>query len=38
MQVLVALAEADEEQRDRTEPTDLWPSDHAGVVATLRLR
>jgi endonuclease/exonuclease/phosphatase family metal-dependent hydrolase len=26
-----------EEQADRTSPTGLWPSDHAGVVAELRL-
>jgi endonuclease/exonuclease/phosphatase family metal-dependent hydrolase len=25
-----------EEQRDRTTPSGLWPSDHAGSVATLR--
>ncbi|MFZ5870709.1 MAG: endonuclease/exonuclease/phosphatase family protein [Actinomycetota bacterium] len=25
-----------DEQRDRSEPTNLWPSDHAGSVATLR--
>jgi endonuclease/exonuclease/phosphatase family metal-dependent hydrolase len=25
-----------EDQRDRTDPDDLWPSDHAGSVATLK--
>ncbi len=27
-----------EEQRDRTQPSGMWPSDHAGAVATLKTR
>jgi endonuclease/exonuclease/phosphatase family metal-dependent hydrolase len=27
-----------EEQKDRSRPTGLWPSDHAGSAATLRIR